>query len=181
MGKDKSRDRDAKKAGRLPKRKEIGIPELAGYYFSHGEDRSGARYNKVVEKITDYFRIELSKDIFYLVRDGVEPDWEEIKTPGKSAGSGVMKRFELDYISQKKEKKLHKENKCKAFGITLEQCRELTKVAIKSNRSFNALEKEDNVVGLLNLIRDLCYGTDKKRYIGWSQQAHLWRTVCFEQ
>ena len=84
MGKDKSRDRDAKKAGRLPKRREIGIPELAGYYFSHGEDRSGAKYNKVVEKIADYFRIELSKDIFYLVRDGVEPEWEEIKTPGKS-------------------------------------------------------------------------------------------------
>ena len=112
MGKDKSRDRDAKKAGRLPKSREIGIPELAGYYFSHGEDRSGAKYNKVVEKIADYFRIELSKDIFYLVRDGVEPEWEDIKTPGKSAGSGVMKRFELDYISQKKEKKLHKENKC---------------------------------------------------------------------
>ena len=43
------------------------------------------------------------------------------------------------------------------------------------------MEKEDDVVGLLNLIRDLCYGTDKKRYIGWSQQAHLRRTLRFEQ
>ena len=47
----KSKVRDAKKAGRLSKRREIGIPELAGYYFSHGEDRSGARYNKVVERL----------------------------------------------------------------------------------------------------------------------------------
>ena len=128
MGKDKSKDRDAKKAGRFVKRKS-GIPELEGYYFSHGEERAGARFNKVVEKIADYARLEISKDIFYLIRDGVEPDWDDIKVPGKNAGAGVMKKFELDYNSQKKEKKINNDNKCKAFGIVLEQCREVTKSA----------------------------------------------------
>ena len=41
MGKDKSKDRDARKAGKFVKRKS-GIPELEGYYFSHGEERAGA-------------------------------------------------------------------------------------------------------------------------------------------
>ena len=53
MGKDKSKDRDARKAGKFVKRKS-GIPELEGYYFGHGEERAGARFNKVVEKIADY-------------------------------------------------------------------------------------------------------------------------------
>ena len=114
MGKDKSRDRDARKAGKPSRRRTIGIPELEGYYFSHGEDRSGARYNKVVEKIADHAHIEISKDIFYLIRDGVEPQWADIKVPGKSPGAGVIKKFELDYNAQKKEMKLHSENKCKA-------------------------------------------------------------------
>ena len=49
--KDKSKNRDARRAGKFVKRKS-GIPELEGYYyFSHGEERAGARYNKVVEKI----------------------------------------------------------------------------------------------------------------------------------
>ena len=39
----------------------------------HGEERAEARFNKVVEKIADYARLEISKDIFYLIRDGVEP------------------------------------------------------------------------------------------------------------
>ena len=133
MGKDKSRDRDAKKAGKSPRRRTIGIPELEGYYFSHGVDRSGARYNKVVEKIADYARIEISKDIFYLIRDGIEPQWPDIKVPGKNPGAGVIKKFELDYNAQKKERKLHSENKCKAFGIILGQCREMTKTSNSVN------------------------------------------------
>ena len=31
------------------------------------------------------------------------------------------------------------------------------------------------------MIRNLCYGTDTKRYINWTQQAHLRRTIHFEQ
>ena len=44
-----------------------------------------------------------------------------------------------------------------------------------------APQKKDDVVGLLNLIRHLCYGTDVKRYTNWIQQAQLRRTIRFEQ
>ena len=181
MKKDKSKDRDARRAGRFVKRM-TGIPELEGYTFGHGEERSGAKFNKVVEKIADYARLEISKDIFYLIRDGREPDWEEITIPGKNPGAGKMKKFELDYNNQMKEKKVHNENKCKAFGIILGQCREITKNAVKSDPSFDNLERKDDVVGLLTLIRNLCYGTDSKRYISWTQeQALLRRTIGFMQ
>ena len=180
MGKDKSKDRDARRAGRFVKKK-IGIPELEGYYFGHGDERSGAKFNKVVEKIADYARLEISKDIFYLIRDGQEPDWEEIQVPGKNPGAGKMKKFELDYNSQMKDKKTHNENKCKAFGIVLEQCKDITKSAVKADPTFDNLERKDDVVGLLALIRNLCYGTDSKRYISWTQQALLKRTIGFGQ
>ena len=93
MGKNKSKDRDAKKAGRFAKKRESGIPELADYYVSYGGDRSVAGYTKVVENIANYFRIELSKDIFYLVYDGIKPEWKEIKTPGKNAARGVKLHY----------------------------------------------------------------------------------------
>ena len=59
--------------------------------------------------------------------------------------------------------------------------REVTKSAIKLDPSFDLLEKKDDVVGLLSLIRNLSYGTDKKQYINWTQQAQLRRTIRFEQ
>ena len=40
----KSKTRDAREA-RFAKRGKIGIPELEGYYFGHGDERSGTRFN----------------------------------------------------------------------------------------------------------------------------------------
>ena len=54
MGKDKSKTRDAKNAARFVIRGKIGIPELEGYYFGHGNERAGSRFNRVIEKLADY-------------------------------------------------------------------------------------------------------------------------------
>ena len=75
----------------------------------------------------------------------------------------------------------YEKDKCKAFGIVMGQCLELTKEMVKTDKSFKDLEEADNVKGLLDLIRDLCYGTDKKRYIRWVQQAQLRKTVTMTQ
>ena len=42
MGKDKSKDRDARKAGKIAKRRP-GIPELEGYCFGHGLEQNSTR------------------------------------------------------------------------------------------------------------------------------------------
>ena len=53
---------------------------------------------------------------------------------------------------------------------------------MKADPSFDILvERKDDVVGLLALIRNLCYGTDSKRYISWTQQALLRRMIGFCQ
>ena len=80
-----------------------------------------------------------------------------------------------------KDKKVQCESKCKAFGIVLEQCKETTKSAVRADPTFDVLERKDVVVELLNLIWNLCYGTDSKRYVSWTQQALLRRTIRFGQ
>ena len=92
-----------------------------------------------------------------------------------------MKKFEIDYKYQKDEKRDHQKNKEKMFGVTLGQCKEGTKDAVKGDKTFKALQKNGDVVGLINLIQDLCYGTDKKRYPGWTQQAQLRMTISYMQ
>ena len=52
------------------------------------------------------------------------------------------------------------------FGVVLGQCKEGTKDLVKSDKSFKALQGKGDVIELINLIRDLCYGTDRKRYVG---------------
>ena len=67
------------------------------------------------------------------------------------------------------------------FGVILGQCKEGTKDLVKADKSYKSLEKNGDVVELINLIRNLCYGTNKKRYIGWTQQAQLRKTVSSMQ
>ena len=54
MGREKSKNRDAKRTSRFISRGKLGIPELEGYYFGHGDERAGSRFNRVVEKLADY-------------------------------------------------------------------------------------------------------------------------------
>ena len=61
----KSKMKDAKLATRFSNRGKIRIPELEGYYFGHGDERSGTRFNRAVEKLADYARIEYGLDMFY--------------------------------------------------------------------------------------------------------------------
>ena len=87
----------------------------------------------------------------------------------------------MDYKRRLEKEEAYKKDKCKAFGIIMGQCLELTKEAVKSDKSFKKLEGEDDVKGLLGLLRDLCFGTDRKRYVRWVQQAQLRRTITMMQ
>ena len=176
----KNKTRDAREA-RFAKRGKIGIPELEGYYFGHGDERSGTRFNRAVEKLADYARIEYGMDMFYLILEGTEPTWEEIPIPSGKGSAALMKKYEIDYKYQKDEKREHQKNKEKMFGIVLGQCKDGTKDLVKADKAFASLQKKGDVIGLINTIRDLSYGTDRKTYVGWTQQAQLRKTVNFMQ
>ena len=180
MGKDKSKDRDAKRAGRTEKTY-TGILELRGYYFGHGEENSGTRFNKTVEKIAEYCRIEISKEVYYLILYGEEPDFEEVEVPRGKVTGMEAKKFELDYRRLQDKIEDHQKDKCKCFAIIMGQCKSITKEVVKADKSYMTLERADDVVGLLQLLRGVCYGTDKKRYLSWIQQAQLRKTVNFAQ
>ena len=100
---------------------------------------------------------------------------------GSRPAAATMKKFEMDNKRRLEKQETYMKEKCKAFGIIMGQCLELTKEAVKSDKSFKKLEEEDDVKGLLGLLRDLCYGTDKKRYVRWIQQAQLRRAVTMTQ
>ena len=134
MGKEKSKGRDAKRAGRLQgKVNTIGIDELTGYYFTHGDHGSGNKFNKTVEKIAKYCRAEVSKEIYKLILYGEEAEFPEVEEPsGSRPAAAVLKKFEMDYKRRLEKEEAYKKDKCKAFGIIMGQCLGLTKEVVKS-------------------------------------------------
>ena len=131
--------------------------------------------------MADYARIEYGMKMFYLRSDGLEPEWEELEIPTGKGSAALMKKYEIDYKYQKDEKREHQKDKEKMFGVVIGQCKEGTKDLVKSDKAFATLQRKGDVVGLISLIRDLCYGTDRKTYVGWTQQAQLRKTVNYMQ
>ena len=167
MTKDKIKERNGKRAVKFHgERHLIGIAELKGYYFAHGDHGSGNKFNKTVEKIAEYCRVEVSKEIYKLILYGEAPQFPEVvASTGSRPAAAALKKYEMDYKRQLEKKEEFEKDKCKAFGIIMGQCLELTKEVVKADKTFKVLEEADNVKGLLTLLRDLCYGTDKKRYV----------------
>ena len=66
------------------RRASIGLDELAGYYFTHGDHGSGSKFSKTVEKIADYCRVEVSKEIYKLILYGEEAEFPEVEEPSGS-------------------------------------------------------------------------------------------------
>ena len=153
------------------------------YYFAHGDHGSGSKFNKTVEKIAEYCRVEVSKEMYKLILYGEDAEFPEVEEPsGSRPGAAALKKYEMDYKRRLEKQETYEKDKCKAFGIIMGQCLELTKEALNWTRVSKAtLDEEDNVKGLLGLLHDLCYGTDKKRYVRWIQQAQLKQAVTMTQ
>ena len=61
MTKTERKERGAKRFSKFHGGKpSVGIEELKGYYFTHGDHGSGSKFNKTVEKIAEYCRVEVS-------------------------------------------------------------------------------------------------------------------------
>ena len=179
----KQKDRGNKRSTKYNgQRSTVELEELRGYYFTHGDPGSGNKFNKTVEKIADYCRVKVSKEIYKLVLYGEEADFPEVEEPsGSKPSSAKMKKFEMDYKRRLEKQETYMKEKCMAFGIIMGQCLQMTKEVVKTDKSFKKLEEEDDVKGLLGLLRDLCYGTDKKRYVRWIQQAQLRKAITLKQ
>ena len=76
----------------------IGTKELRGYYFAHGDHGAGSKFNKTVEKIAEYCRVEVSKEVYKLILYGEEAEFPEVEEPsGSKPSAAKMKIFEMDY------------------------------------------------------------------------------------
>ena len=85
MTKVKAKVRDGKRVTKFHgDRQLIGLEELRGYYFTHGDHGSGNRFNKTVEKIAEYCRVEVSKETYKLILYGEEAEFPEVEEPSGS-------------------------------------------------------------------------------------------------
>jgi hypothetical protein len=113
----------------------------------------------ICEAIADYVRREYHKEMRLLVKNQKEneakkpvmPDMEEAKSPF------VMKKYETELKQYHFKKERYEEHNAKIFVIVKGQCTLNMKNKVESLKSYDLIEANDDVIKLLNGLKELTF------------------------
>ena len=162
------------------------IYELRKQRFTIGNLNSQNQFVKSRRGIANYCGRTLGKGMHALVADGREvlpkkPErpkpkaqvttrqQAEQKAEQESSLAAIdpfdMKDYDHDYAQYSKALERYKENKGKAFVIILGQCTDKLLNRLKAHEKYTKLYDDDDVVGLLDLIKQLVATSNEEEYM----------------
>jgi hypothetical protein len=154
----------------------VGIEELKGFIFTYGNQLQREKYIKAKKGIADHIgrtSPDCRKELYVAIQEGVEPVFKDPEDPGPDATPAQVKRY--DTLFKRKEEKQEKYllEKSKLFRIIMGQCTNSMRNKLEGRDGIKSLDKADDIIGLLELIRQLVYSTDNTQYEFWKMQATL--------
>jgi Zinc knuckle len=159
----------------LGKTKELG--ELV--YKTNTKDQADM-YLRTTEAIADYVGVEYGRDMRMLVKRGKEMTFTEPEDPTSSKVIS-MEKYKAELNLYHKDKKLYKENKSKVFLVILGQCTQVVKSKLENDEEFEKLEIDDDVVGLLGMLKQMAFSTAGVQEPFWTMQVLLRRLTAINQ
>jgi hypothetical protein len=151
------------------------VAELEGHVYVLGEKHQADKYIKTTEAIAEYVGREYSKDMKLLVK-GTENAPEEPPEPAKSKKEEnpyEVEKYKMNYTRYMKRNDLYQENKAKVFLIIKGQCTLAMKTKVEGLAGYIQLETDDNVIGLLKVLRELAFSTMNANYGYWTSMRSL--------
>jgi len=178
---------DANNAGAAAKKKSPGavkvpregITELGdAVYQLAAVGKQAAKYTKTTKAIAEYVGREYGYEMRSLVLSGkdgapVEPEYPEGMKPSERDKAVWSKQYNL-YL---KKMDRYQTDKAKVFTIVLGQCEKAMKHRIEYASSYESLENNSDVAGLLKLIKDEAFDANDKKYTPL-QAVHVWKSLC---
>jgi hypothetical protein len=105
----------------------------------------------------------------------VMPDKEEVKPPF------VMKKYETELKQYYFKKERYEEHRAKIFVIVKGQCTLNMKNKVESLQGYDSIEADDDVIKLLNGLKELTFKTHKVQYGYWTICQTVRRVLTMRQ
>ncbi len=160
---------------------DTGIEELRGSVYQYGTQTQAERYLKTTKAIAEYVGKEHGKEMWKLINDKEETEFEEPAEPKEDASKASMEKYKMLLKMNIEDEKRYKRQKAKVFRIIMGQCQSAMRNKVESLPEYSDLEKEDDVIGLLTKMEELAYSTDNVQYEYWTMQASVKRLVTMTQ
>ena len=135
------------------------LKELGSKVFKLGTRDQADAYLSALEAIAGYLEREVSREMRRLVWFDEVKTFTEPALPTGAVSEARLAKYKRQYDDYCKDKKKYDEQKAQTFVIMLGQCTEAMKAAVMNDSRFDQLERNEDVVGLKNLLREMAYGT----------------------
>jgi Zinc knuckle len=152
-----------------------------GYVYTYGIPGQTDRYIKTTKAIAEQVGKTYGKEMWRLVNDREETEFEEPKDPGDAATKGQLEKYKMLLKAHIDEMKEYKKQKAKVFRIIMGQCSPTMKNKIENLPDYEELEDDDDVVKLLTKMRELVYSTENVQYEYWTMQASMRSLMIMRQ
>jgi len=135
--------------------------DFHGIKFAFGRPDQVPIYIQPMKNLADYAGTKMNNNMYKLVKKKVEATFPKPKPPGKDPAKHVVDEYrELMKRKLDKEEK-YNEDKAKLFRIIMTQCSPEMKGKLEAQSTeLDKLEDDNDVIGLLNMIKEFVYNAD---------------------
>jgi hypothetical protein len=165
-------------------RSDIGIEELRGIIFTYGTQGQQSKYIRTKKALTYHVgtTFKFAKELYKALNGGKEVELVEPEKPTSTKPTQIeVKRYEVLCNRHFAKVEEYERARAKLFRLIMGQCSPTLRDKLESMAEFPGLEEADNFTGLLKLIHELVYGTDKGQYQYWKMQASLVKLAGMKQ
>jgi len=134
------------------------LDEFHGIRFVFGRPDQVPTFIQSMKNLADYAGTKMNNNMYKLVKKKVETTFPKPKPPGKDPAKHQVDEYrELMKRKLDKEDK-YNEDKAKLFRIIVTKCSPEMKDKLDAQSTeFDKLEDNNDVIGLLNMIKELVY------------------------
>jgi hypothetical protein len=160
------------------------IAELGNNIYQYGTRDQGDRFTTTTEAIANYVGREYRKEMRLLLKNQMESEPKEQVMPDKEEAKSpfVMQKYETrlkQYHLFKKER--YEEHNAKIFVIVKGQCTLNMKNKVESLQGYDSIEANDDVIKLLNGLKELTFKTHEVQYGFWTICQTVRRVLTMRQ
>lgn len=182
------------------------IESFKGLVFKYNTRDQVDMYNRTTERLIEYVTVEYGSDMKNLVKYHKERVFTEPMPPAEiipgetkrakrgatetetEFSQGDLLKSEIAMVRYKelinnfmKEQREYKDQKAKVFGVVLGQCTREVKSKLGSDPTFATIEQENNIIGLLGLLKVMSHSTAGVQEPYWAMQNQLRLIIAMNQ
>ena len=142
------------------------VEALGNNVYVYGEENQTAKYVKTTEALEYYCGRKYGRTAKLLMQ-GTEEAPEEPVVPTKTTDDTLQflkEKYRAEHARYLRLKDEHIECRSKVFSLVKGQCTLTMRNKLESLSVFSTLEKDDDVVGLLEAVKDLAFETENTNY-----------------